>query len=148
MISKPIEQPKLKEENYSEFYESGFISFIHEFLNNLFKLALLNFSKKKSKFTLNENFQKLFDDNNKNNMNEFKNLVEQLSQELSSIQDFIDSNSKDIDFSSKDINMDILIESINNCFMFCRNDLNIDEIIDNLIKLFQRLIAKKKNQIK
>jgi uncharacterized membrane-anchored protein YhcB (DUF1043 family) len=28
--------------------------------------------------------------------------------------------------------------------MFCRNDLNIDEIIDNLIKLFQRLIAKKK----
>lgn len=144
MISKPIEQPKLKEENYSEFYESGFISFIHEFLNNLFKLALLNFSKKKSKFTLNENFQKLFDDNNKNNMNEFKNLVEQLSQELSSIQDFIDSNSKDIDFSSKDINMDILIESINNCFMFCRNDLNIDEIIDNLIKLFQRLIAKKK----
>ena len=78
-----------------------------------------------------------------NNMIEFKNLVHQLSQELSSIQDFLDLNSKDIDFSPKDINIDILIESINNCFLFCENDLNIDEIINKLSQMFQRLISKK-----
>ena len=143
MFSKPIEQPELKEEKYSESYESAFISFIVEFLNILFKIALVNFSKKNSKFTLNENFQKLFDDNNMNNMNEFKNLVDQLNQELSSIQNLFDLDSKDVDFCQKDINFELLIDSINNCFMFCENDLNIDELVNNLSQIFQKLITKK-----
>ncbi len=96
MLSKPIDQPELKDEKYSESYESGFISFIVEFLNILSRIALINFSNKKSKFTLNENFQKLFNDNNMNNMNEFNNLVHQLNQELSSIKDFLDSNAKNL----------------------------------------------------
>jgi hypothetical protein len=144
MFSKPVEQPELKEEKYFESYESGFISFLVEFLNILFKIALVNFCNKKSKFTLNENFQKLFDDNKKNNMIEFKNLIDQLSQELSSIQDFLDSNSKDIYFSPKDINMNILIDSVNNCFLFCENNLNSDELVNSLSQIFQKLITKKK----
>ncbi len=129
MFSKPIEQPELREEKYSESYESTFISFIVEFLKILFKIALVNFSKKKSKFTLNENFQKLFDDNNINNMNEFKNLVDQLNQEWCSIQNLFDSDSKDVDFSRKDINFNFLIDCIDNCFLFCENDLNVDELL-------------------
>jgi hypothetical protein len=80
-------------------------------------------------------------------MIEFKNLIDQLSQELSSIQDFLDSNSKDIYFSPKDINRNILIDSVNNCFLFCENNLNSDELVNNLSQIFQKLITKK-NQVK
>ena len=142
MLSKPIEPPKLNEQKISEFNESVFISFIIEFLNTLFKLALLNF--KNSKFTLDKNFQALFDENNKNNMKEFESLVTQLSQELNSIKNYLDSNSEDIDFKSNDINMEILIESTNDCYLLCQNYLNIDELVNKLIQIFNNLINKKK----
>ena len=80
-------------------------------------------------------------------MTEFKNLINQLRQELSFIQDFLDSNSKDIYFSPKDINMNILIDSINNCFLLCENNLNNDELVNSLSQIFQK-IKKKKNQVK
>ena len=145
MNSKLNEESKIEEEKFGEnFSNSEFLSFIHEFLNVIFRVAIVNFKKKNSKYKLDETFQKLFDDYSKVNLEEFTNLIFELNSELNSIKDFLELNTKDIDFNSKDINLDILIICVNNCFLFCDNKINYDALFNNLYQNFQNLLIRKK----
>ena len=131
------------EENYSE---PGFLSLVFEFLRIIFKMSLINFAKAKSKFTFDKTFHDYFDKKAKEDMSSFHSFICLLSDELKAIKDFLDSNSKDKDFKSKDLNLDILMACVNNCFLFCANNLKSEELINSLKTSFQELINRKRIQ--
>lgn len=131
------------EENYQE---PGFLSLVFEFLRIIFKISLINFEKAKLKFTFDKTFHDYFDKKAKEDMLSFHNFICLLNDELKEIKDFLVSNSKDKDFKSKDFNLDILITCVNNCFLFCANNLKIEELINLLKASFQELISMKRIQ--
>lgn len=125
---------------------SGFISLIFDFLKLIFKLSFINFEKKKSKYTLNKNFEKLFEQRIKEDKKSFKNFICYISDELKSIDELLKLNSKDMDFKAKDINLDILMPSINNCFLYSVNEISEKNLINELKNCFRDLIKRKKIQ--
>ena len=131
------------EENYSE---PGFLSLVFEFLRIIFKMSLINFAKAKSKFTFDKTFHDYFDKKTKEDMSSFQNFICLLNDELKEIKYFLESNSKDKGFKSKDFNLDILITCVNNCFLFCTNNLKSEELINSLKTSFQELINRKRIQ--
>ena len=131
------------EENYQE---PGFLSLVFEFLRIIFKMSLINFDKAKSKFTFDKTFHEYFDKKTKKDMLSFHNFICLLNDELKEIKDFLVSNSKDKGFKPKDFNLDLLITCVNNCFLFCTNNLKIEELINLLKASFQELIRRKRIQ--
>ena len=121
--------------------KTEFISFTCELLNVIFKIALINFKTKKSKFTLDENFQKSFEKNKKKNMEEFNDFLFDLNQELMSIDNFLQCNKKH-DFKRKDLNLDILLESVNLCISYVNNSIDDNNLFNGLTEKFQCLIKK------
>ena len=137
-----IEEEKT-EENYSE---PGFLSLVFEFLRLIFRMSLINFAKTKSKFTFDKTFNDYFNQKTKEDISSFQNFICLLSDELKAVKEFSDSNSKDKDFKPKDLNLDILMTCVNNCFLFCVNNLKREELINSLKASFQELISRKKIQ--
>ena len=138
--SNYIEGEKSNDDNT----QKGFISTIFEFLYVIFRLSLLNFDLKQSKYTLDKTFDDYFKKKIKDDDLSFKNFICNLSDELKAIQEFLDSGSNDKDFKSKDLNLDILISCVNNCFLFCVNKISYEELVNSLKCSFQNLIKKKK----
>ena len=130
-------------ENYSE---PGFLSLVFEFLRIIFKISLINFAKAKSKFTFDKTYHDYFGKKPKEDLSSFHSFICLLSDELKDIKDFLESNSKDKDFKSKDLNLDILMACVNNCFLFCANNLKSEELINSLKASFQELISRKRIQ--
>lgn len=135
-----IEEKKTNEDDMKQ----GFISLVSEFLNIIFKLSFINFSKKNSKFTLDKTFDEYFTKKIEKDRTSFSNFICDLSDELKAIKDHIDSAPKDIDFKPKDLNLDILMSCVNNCFLYCVNDMKSEELINELKKSFHELIKRKK----
>ena len=106
-------------------------------------MSLINFDKAKSKFTFDKTFHEYFDKKTKKDMLSFHNFICLLNDELNEIKDFLVSNSKDKGFKPKDFNLDMLITCVNNCFLFCTNNLKIEELINLLKASFQELISRK-----
>ena len=75
----------------------------------------------------------------------FKNFICQLSDELTEFKNLLGSD--DIDFKPKDLNLDILIPCVINCFLFCANKLSYEELIKSLKSSYQDLLKKKKTQL-
>ena len=120
-----------------------YINFAHELLSVIFKVALINFKKIKSKFTLDKNFQELFEKNKQKNLEEFNNFLYDLNNELLSIDEYLQSNTKEKkDFKRKDINLDTLIESVNICISFVENGIDDNNLFNSLTEKFQSLIKK------
>lgn len=126
--------------------ESGFFSLIFDFLKLIFKLSFINFEKKKSKYTLNKNFENFFAQKIKDDKKSFKNFICNISDELKSIDEFLKFDSKDKNFNAKDINLDILMLLINNCYLYCVNRMSEENLINELKKAFRDLINRKKIQ--
>lgn len=143
MFAKSIEEIKAKEDNT----KTGFLSTIFDFLHVIFKLSLINFHQKKSKFTLVKTFDDYFKQKIKDDNLSFQNFICQLSEELKAIKDFLDTDSDDKDFKPKDLNMDILISCVNNSFLFCVNKLSYGELISSLKRSFNDLLKMKKIQL-
>lgn len=139
MISIP---PKISKQEGT--IKIGFIPFIIEFLESIFALALINFSKKNSKYSVDKTFRDYNETKNKEYKNVFRDFIFQLSEEINSIKTYLDSNAEDKDFKAKDINMDIIILCINNCIRFCDTNMEIDELINELNKCLQELLKRKK----
>jgi chromosome segregation ATPase len=135
-------------EKESEKYlpEPGFISLIFEYLKLIFKLSLINFEKKNSKFTLKKNFDNFFEQKIKEDKKSFTNFICNISDELKNINEFLQVNSKDKDFKAKDLNLDILMSSINNCYLFCVNKMSREDLINELKNCFNILVNRKKIQ--
>ena len=135
-----------EQKTIEEYSDPAYISLVFEFLNVIFKLSLLNFEKKKSKFIFDKTFNDYFANKLNDDMNSFKSFICQLSDELKAIKDFLDSDSKDKDFKSKDLNLDLLISCVNNCFLFCMNTLKKEELINSVKSSLRELISRKKIQ--
>lgn len=134
---------KITQEHLSE---PGFMSLVFEFLKIIFKLSLINFEKKNSKFTIKKNFDDFFEKKIKDDKKSFTNFICNVSDELKNIDEFLKSDSKDKDFKPKDLNLDILMLSVNNCCLFCTNNINEDILIKGLKDAFKELIKRKRIQ--
>ena len=133
--------------NCAKNIEFRYISFINELLKTIFRLSLVIFKEKKSNFTIDKNFEEMFEKNKILNVQDFNNLIFEINQELNSIDEFLSYGQNKKDFNGKDINLDILIESVNYCFSYLDNEINYNTLLDNLSNIFQNLIKKKKSQI-
>ena len=134
---------KISQENLSE---PGFITLVFEFLKIIFKLSLINFEKKNSKFTIKKNFDDFFEKKIMDDKKSFTNFICNISEELKYINEFLKADSKDKDFKPKDLNLDILMLSVNNCYLFCTNNINEDILIKGLKDAFKELIKRKRIQ--
>ena len=134
---------KISQENLSE---PGFITLVFEFLKIIFKLSLINFEKKNSKFTIKKNFDDFFEKKIMEDKKSFTNFICNISEELKYINEFLKADSKDKDFKPKDLNLDILMLSVNNCYLFCTNNINEDILIKGLKDAFKELIKRKRIQ--
>ena len=76
----------------------------------------------------------------------FTNFICNISEELKYINEFLKADSKDKDFKPKDLNLDILMLSVNNCYLFCTNNINEDILIKGLKDAFKELIKRKRIQ--
>ena len=121
--------------------KTEYISFSYELLNVIFKISLINFKAKKSVFTLVENFQNFFEKNKQKSLNDFQDFLFELNQELMSIDKFLLYNTKK-DFKRKDLNLDILIESVNLCISYVENSIDDSNLFNGLTEKFQCLIKK------
>lgn len=138
-----IKDKKANEDNS----KAGFISTIFEFLYIIFRLSLINFHFKKSKFTLDKTFDDNFNQQIKDDDISFKNFICKLNDELKAIKEFLDSSSNDKDFKPSDLNLDILMSCVNNCFLFYVNTKSYEDLITSLKSSFHDLIKKKKIQL-
>lgn len=89
---------KISQENLSE---PGFITLVFEFLKIIFKLSLINFEKKNSKFTIKKNFDDFFEKKIMDDKKSFTNFICNISEELKYINEFLKADSKDKILSQK-----------------------------------------------
>lgn len=94
--------------NNNQNEETGYISFIFELLNVIFRLSLVNFKEKEFPFTLDKNFEEMFQNNKVLNFKNFFTFIFDLNEELNSIHLFLESDQSKKDFKREDINLDIL----------------------------------------
>ena len=120
-----------------------YLAFLQEFLNTIFKVALMNFKNKNSQFSLDRTFLDLFEKNKNQNFQEFIGLLYELNEELWSIDKYIQNSKKtERDFKKKDINFDILLKSVNICISFFTHNTDDKKLFKTLTELFQNLINK------
>ena len=122
--------------------EFGYISFTHELLKVIFELSLVNFKEKKSAFTFDKNFREMFQKNKISNSQEFYNFIFELNDELNSIDQYLSNSSFKKDFKRKDIHLDTLLDSVNNCLSYYDKSINYNTLFNYLSGSFLSLIKK------
>ena len=104
----------------SKNVEFGINIITTEVLDVIFNLALINFNDNQSKYTIGKNFKKFLKKNKNTSIEDFKNFIFELNEQLNDIAALINLKIKvKIGFTKKSINLDELIDSISNCYVYC-----------------------------
>ena len=105
---------------------------------------MVNFKRKNSKYTINKNLLDFFEEKGKDKRIYFNQFIIDLNEQIRDINSFLNSNTDDKDFKPKNINLDTLISSVNQCSLFCYNKTNFDELIGGLSECYSKLAQRKK----